>query len=397
MEQKRFFKVWLLVLCAALAVVALGNLLVDPIGAYPKVHLPSFARFRDTMNSRLARAELARRGSWDMIVLGSSRPKIGLPSDHPVFSTNRACNLSIDGARMSELAAIFDYTLERNPVRRVLFCVDLFVFREGPKYRFDFPDSRFNPEFPRFEYHCKNIVGAAMTEHSWEFLLDAMRGKQPPAAERNGFAVRTIRPGASQRRLFERSLRALAYGYSVQRTDPAQMAEFRRVLRVCRDRGIELTVAMNPVHALDLELLRGGGNFERMEQWKRDFVQLIAEESMADRVPVWDFMDYAGPPAEEVPPLADETTRMTYYVENSHYTPALGALLLDRMFAGAPGEFGERITTANIETHLARIREHYTVYARTHAADIAWVHGISAKVLASRGHRQADPEGAGEL
>jgi hypothetical protein len=106
---------------------------------------------------------------------------------------------------------------------------------------------------------------------------------------------------------------------------------------------IQLTLAINPVHALDLELLRTAGGWERLEDWKRQVVKLIAEESLEDRVAFWDFTDYSQPTTEEVPLSGDTTTRMKLYFENSHYTPAMGALMLDRMFRGATNDFGVRI------------------------------------------------------
>ncbi len=381
-----------LIACTALSGVAVFNLLVDPFGVYPGVHLKGFDRFREGIFNRTARAELTHRGDWDMMIFGTSRPKAGMPAQHPAFATNRVCNLSVDAARMSEAAAMFDYARARNPVRRVLLCLDFALSRYSLIDKSDFAESRFNPKLSLFEYHCKNLLGGNASDRSWEFVLDYVRKQFPPERQRNGFFIHGVKPGAKQRALFEKVLRSLSYGYAVQRTTAEEMEAFRHMLAVCRENKIEITLAINPVHALDLELLRAGDNWQRFEDWKREVVRIVAEESPDGRVVVWDFTGYWPPTTEEVPPATDKQTRMKYYFENSHYTPAMGALMLDRMFGNATNEFGARISTANIEAHLQKIREQRETYLRTHAADVQWVQRVAKQVLAARKRTAATAE-----
>jgi hypothetical protein len=383
-NPKRYCTVIVLALCAALASVAVFNLLVDPFRIYPRAHLKAFDSFRDSIFNRVARAELVRRGDWDMMIFGTSRPKAGMPAAHPAFATNHVCNLSVDAATMSEAAKMFDYARAHNPVRRVVLCLDFALSRPSLVDPSDFSQSRFNPKLSLFEYHCKSLLGGNATDHSWEFVLDSVRKKSPPEKQRDGFFVHGVKPGARQRALFEKVIRSLSYAYAVQRISVEEMASFRRMLAVCRQNKIEITLAINPVHALDLELLRVGGNWERFEEWKRDLVRIVTEESPPDGVALWDFTGYWPPTSEEVPPAGDNRTRMKYYFENSHYTPIMGALMLDRMFGDATNEFGAKISASNVEAHLETIRQHRESYARTHAADLEWAQGVARQVLAAR-------------
>jgi hypothetical protein len=383
-NAKRYCTVTLLIAGVTLAVVAGFNLLVDPFRAYPRVHLNAFEPLRGSIFNRVARAELVRHGDWDMMIFGTSRPKAGMPAQHPSLASNHVCNLSVDAARMSEAAAMFDYARARNPLRRVVLCLDFALSRESLIDPSDFAESRFNPKLSLFDYHCKNLLGGNATDRSFEFLLDYVRQRFPPAGERNGFHVRALKPGASQRALFEKVARSLAYSYAAQRTSTNEMTAFRRMLAACREGNIEVTPAINPVHALDLELLRAGDNWERFEEWKREVVRIVAEEWPAGRVAVWDFTGYWPPTSEEVPPAGDTSTRMKYYFENSHYTPAMGGLMLDRMFGDATNEFGAKISGANIEAHLERIRQQRESYVREHADDVQWVQRIARQVLAAR-------------
>jgi hypothetical protein len=392
MSAKRYCTVIVVALVTALAAVAVFNLLVDPFRIYPRAHLKAFDPFRDSIFNRVARAELVRRGGWDMMIFGTSRPKGGMPAEHPAFATNHVCNLSVDAARMSEVARTFDYARARNPVRRVVLCLDFALSRETLVDPSDFAQSRFNPELSLFEYHCKSLLGGNATDYSWEFLLDLVRKKFPAEKQRDGFFVHGLKPGARQRALFEKVVRTLSYGYAVQRISVEEMASLRRMLGACRENNIEITLAINPVHALDLEVLRVGGNWERFEEWKRELVRIVAVESPRDQVALWDFTGYWPPTSEEVPPAGDNRTRMKYYFENSHYTPIMGALMLDRMFGHATNEFGAKISASNVEAHLEMIRQHRESYARTHAADVKWVQGIARQVLAARKSTTATDE-----
>ncbi len=369
---------------AALLIVAAFNVLIDPYRAYPRLHLPGFDRWRDGLSSRVARAELVRRGDWDTILLGTSRPKVGLPAGHAAFATNRACNLAVDAALMSEAEIIFDYTRARNPLRRVVLGLDFALFRPQKVNETDFAQSRFNDRLSPFDYHTRHLLGAKALDRSFEFLLLRLRGRLPPAAERDGFQIRTLRAGVSQRALFDKQLRLLAYGYVVQGVDRSEMAALRRLVRTAQAQGMELTLAINPVHALDLELLRAAGGWERFEAWRREVVELVATEAPEGRVVVWDFTGYWPATTESVPSSEDRTTRMKYYFENSHFTPALGALMLDRMFTGATHDFGERLTSGNLDAHTEKIRVQRETYARTQAREIEWVGSIARSVRAVR-------------
>src|ERR1041385_1737924 len=102
MEPKRYCRLIFLMSVAPLGLAAVFSLRVDPLGAYRAVSLPIFEPLRGTLFTRTARGELARRGPWDTIVLGPSRPKAGLSAYQRMFASADLCNLAVDAARMSE-------------------------------------------------------------------------------------------------------------------------------------------------------------------------------------------------------------------------------------------------------------------------------------------------------
>ena len=382
---KRFLAWFLLATLVGVTCIAAMNVLVDPAGAYPRFHLKLFDPVRYLDLDRVTKAEMARRGDWQIIILGSSRAESGMPAAHPFLTTNRACNLSFAATRFPELVAAFDFARTHNRLEHVILCLDLYMFSKGPGWIQDFAESRFNPGFNRFQYYCKQLLGRAASDRSWQAIRRLIRHYQPEPQETRGFHKHAIGANTSQHELFNRVLRILGAGYLIQTVDPSQLDLFRRLVRTCREQQIDLQIVIMPVHALDLELLYAGGRWPEFETWKRDLVKVLGEEGVEGKFNLWDFTDYAGPPAEPIPPAGDMQSRMKYYFESSHCTPVLGGLMLDSIygFAGT-NQFGVKLDRANVQRHLADIFKDRAEFARTNAADLQWVQRIDADINPKR-------------
>lgn len=371
---QRFTRLWLLVTLTGLTGVAGFNLLIDPAGAFPGWHLERFEPLRYLGLDRLHKAELARRGGWEVIILGSSRSQAGLPATHPFLAARQTCNLSLNGGKFRELTAAFDCALQRNPLQHVILCLDPFMFASGSLWMEDFLESRFNPDLSLFDYYCKRLLGRGAADEAWTTLRQQREHYQPPPQARLGFYDTHLSPGSSQRELFGRVMRVLAPGHRRQKVDPSNLEFFRHVVRECCDRKIDLQMAIMPVHALQNELLYGTGHWPDFEKWKTDLVNLLAQEGVEGKFNLWDFTGYSGLQAETIPPAEDVTSRMKYYFEGSHCTPVFGGLILDALF-GEPGasQVGAKLDRTNLQPHLAQILADRDDYVRNHAADMEWV------------------------
>ena len=105
--------------------------------------------------------------------------------------------------------------------------------------------------------------------------------------------------------------------------------------------------------------------------------------------PLWDFSGYNAITTETVPREGDLQTRMRWYSDSSHYVPALGRVILDKIFvqpvsasnmvSGIPDDFGVLLTPATLDTQLAAIRRGHDEYRATHPADVAEIAGVAAE------------------
>ncbi len=111
-----------------------------------------------------------------------------------------------------------------------------------------------------------------------------------------------------------------------------------------------------------------------------------AQRAGQSTFPLWDFSGYNSISTEVVPVLGDTTTIMHWYFDSSHYTPAAGDLVFDRIFnykspdRTVPDDFGVLLTNQNIEFHLANIRSDREHYRQSHPDDINEIEAMARKV-----------------
>ena len=268
----------------------------------------------------------------------------------------------------------------------VIFGVDFLLFTSTRAARPDFDNSRFNPHLNVFEYHARNLFDWDATVRSWSLVERLKHHRSPQAAER-GFVPRAIPPRVSQRTVFARRIHDFlinpetygSYHYSAER-----VSELHAMIRRCRASGVDLTIFIPPIHALQLETIRAAGLWQVFEQWKKDAAEAVAEETADHPIPLWDFTGFKDRVAEDVPPAGDKTTRMKWYIDSSHFTPALGVFVLDRMFpsthsGNGADDFGVALVPANVEEHLQKLRADREAYATTHPDEIEWLRQLALR------------------
>ncbi len=78
---------------------------------------------------------------------------------------------------------------------------------------------------------------------------------------------------------------------------------------------------------------------------------------------------------------------MENYADNSHYTPKVGNLILNKLLSykeeEVPEDFGILISQENIESHLAKIRQDREIWANNNPDEVNLVKEIKQKYDAS--------------
>lgn len=343
------------------------NALVDPYGVY-------WGNSR-SVYSRISLAEGLKRQSIDTVIFGTSRAGAFKPGS-PHLGGRTTVNAALGGASLSEIEAVVRFAIENADVKRAIVLIDFFQFNTRSSGPSEIDRSLFNRDLTFVEYHFDKLLGAAATETSTDKLWQSWKDR---GAEKTALPA----PAAMPRSRFEANARhylkspMMFHGF---RYSAVELEKFRETVRFAHSRNVELHIAINPIHVMQLETIRAAGLWETFEGWKRDIAEIVAEENekSGQCSPLWDFTGYASYPAEAMP-AAGCATPGIYYNEGSHFTPALAEIMLARMLGGEPCDetFGVQLHAHNIQNHLARIREDHGRWQDDNTADISWIQAIA--------------------
>ena len=378
---KSYTRILTLSTVAAVSVMIALNWSVDPFGVYGGNNGGSSQDAETLDGSRVAMAERLRQERHSTILLGTSRVACGLDAASVLFAERTVLKVGLAGADFYETFQAFSFAAEQEGVEEVLLCVDFYQFNANARPAFDFEQSRFNPELASIDYHGEKLLSWRATKNSLRALKSLLTEAQPlRGGQGGGIDVPNSRSRgpraafeANARHYLEASSNYGSYRYASERVEL-----FGRLIRIARERGIELHVAILLVHAVQLETIRAAGLWNVFEQWKRDLVRVADLESGTDEIPVWDFTGYGAYTCERIPPEGG-LQRMRYYREASHFTVELGEQVLRRMLSDTNEDvgFGVRLTAKSLGAHLQRTRANRAVWLRENPGETAWVRELA--------------------
>jgi hypothetical protein len=186
----------------------------------------------------------------------------------------------------------------------------------------------------------------------------------------------------------------LAYCFTNTDTGMTMFEPYRFMLRRAYAEGVDLRLFASPLLAVNRTLLEALGMGKRYDFWLKEIVRINEEEAARagkPPLPLWDFSDVNSITREPVPP-ANDPRPMRGFWEHSHYRMSTGNLILDRILGYTdatrrlPADFGVRLTSANIDAHIAHTKEMLHAWG---AANSELVDPIvrGAKTLKSRIHQ----------
>lgn len=407
MENKRFYdylKVLVFGFLTLFFLVVGFNDFMDPFGIFnaPKIeginaNKPASGKSR----ARLAKAHQVRQLKPTTIILGSSRSDVGLDPTHPGWRNEKVYDLSINGSNMYEMVRYFQHAHALKPQKRVLASLDFFQFNIQNKNRPDFEESRLAADFDgvsqslcikdylivstsidTFMAASKTLKGQHLTP---VYLKTGSRNsvhKHQKFWAKYGWDNHRSAFIANERRFFSEFYNDFKFSEPdvLSAFDP-----FRVLLATAHREGVDLRLMISPSHARLYETIQIKGLWKQFEQWKQTLVQMNEEEALKahkNPFPLWDFSGYNSYTTETVPPVTAKGVEMQWYWESSHYKKELGDRVLDRLLEhNEPGrvvaeDFGVKISSLNIEKHLAHIRQDRLQWRQNHQNDVLEIEEI---------------------
>jgi hypothetical protein len=387
----RYFYSLLISLVVSLLLVAGFNRVVNPYGIFTGPEIAALNRDKpETLTrQRMSKAYQVAYRKPEAIILGTSRA-IALNPEHPHWASLRRYNLALTSSSIYEQWRYLQHAQAINPLREVVIGMDYFMFnhRTGKNFREARlavkPDGR--AQWNLAGYEINDLMAGLLSLSAFRSSLATIeqQGKvHDPVEEKR---ERIIAKGGHwglftdmERDLFQTYASASvqrSYGEIGSYDEPGCM---RKIIRLAQQSNIRLTLFISPSHARMWEVWRIVGLSKTLESWKQVLVE--ANEDEAKRAgkapfPLWDFSGYNSVTTERLPTHDEVEQLMFGYWEGSHYSEAVGVMILDRLFdngaAGEklPGDFGVALSSQNIAAHLLQEQQAGERYRHDYAAEI---------------------------
>lgn len=127
------------------------------------------------------------------------------------------------------------------------------------------------------------------------------------------------------------------------------------LLAFARQHDIGIVLTIQPSHVSRLELLDQMGYWADYERWKHALAALAARAGTNQQVTLWDFSGYEEPMREAVP--AKGKGEMQWFWDPVHYNSRLGDRIVARLFGAEQSDrFGILLTPENVDARIARVR-----------------------------------------
>ncbi|HBE21270.1 MAG TPA: hypothetical protein DEG17_05110 [Cyanobacteria bacterium UBA11149] len=360
---------WWLIAAALIPTVGVGlfNIIIDP---YDVFDTPNFLGVNHSKpdkdnTDRLFKALDIIRIKPITIFIGSSRTKQGLDPTHPALASHQpAYNLALNGPNTYEIRRYLEHAIANQPnLKEVIFGVDFFMFNSSLKNQPSFSENRLEKRHLTIE----DVITSTFSWDAYSKSVEAIKAslKEPNKNDdygKNGFMPnRNLENGENEWR-FKSGITLYFSLHSDYQFSNQYLSDFKKIVELCQKHGITLKVFISPSHAIDLEAIRATGRWEVFEQWQREIVKIT---------PVLDFSGYNSITTEPI------SNYMKNYVDNSHYSQAIGNLVLNRILnyqqETVPQDFGIFLTPDNIESHIERLRNDREVWAKNNPNKLKFV------------------------
>lgn len=400
-----------------LACVVGFNAIVDPFAMYRMIEIKGFNSYKPAIVNRvrLLKAYEVRRFQPESIVLGSSRVHLGISPDHSIWSKRyeRRYNLAFDGATTKEMYHYLVHTNADGNLRHVMLGLDSYHLSGAPaSTRPDFDASllrnqRYWFNIPRMILADLRILTSIATLRESLHTLKSQVDSQPDWLVENGQRLGEVffrRPEEQfvscgprcyfdeidkleiryklEWRIPEKPGRTIPLSGPPQKRDPLNSMNYvEKIISYCREHGIKLNIFLTPSHVHQLELDALTDAWWSVENGKRQIVRLLNEDQHRypdqPAIHVYDFNGYS-PITTDSLPDKESLLEMLNYWDSSHFKENIGNLVLNRILAPdddqpppSGNDFGVRLTVANIDVVIERLRLAQVGYRTKHPSEIA--------------------------
>lgn len=372
LAQSRFglkFNVVLLLTLLVTACAVIGfNYWIDPYGIFGQPVITSLNQLKSEKSnrSRLFKAADVVRQKPKTILLGTSTVDFGMDADHPTLSTYApSYNLAMLGANAYEILHYLKHAAYNQPnLKRVIIGLDFVSFQKANVNKIDYDEARLETSHLPFSDFLNSTFSIESLMASLKTIQESQKSTAIPPYSLNG--NRSENWSATQEPQIYIFMRTLAkvLAARIQKQD-TYLQNFREIVEFCRDRNIEIQAFFTPIHATLTEAYYVSDQMRDIMEIQRQLVKIL---------PIWDFAGFNSITTEPIREV------MQNYLDSMHYRKKLGDLMLRKMLApqdkSVPSDFGELLTSSNIEQHLAKLHQDWLKWRKDNPKLVEMVHAL---------------------
>lgn len=291
----------------------------------------------------------------EIIILGNSRPELGLNPASPYFNGKEVYNLAIRGAGVITQAEYLLNLLEQKDSKRVIMSVDFldFIQLAGTVSQWP-PNISRNSNLPLSLVGEKNVhypLNNVKAHMSALFALDSFLASLKTVMYQNNKTNHTRLDGFNQADGFvpivnnegisplfeekEESLNQRLAGRDFVLSDSDGVSvHFNALLLLIRElekKSIKLDLFISPYHQRYLQIVESTGHFGLYLEWKKELVAQLARAGFYQRNRLLDFSGFNRYSSEAIP--TERGVFMEWYWEPSHYRAGLGEVVIEHIMS----------------------------------------------------------------
>ncbi len=363
------------------AIIATGliNLVIDPYGTYRLIDIRGLNHIKPYPDHDIEtiKAIALYHISPDALILGNSRAEVGFDPTHPAWKKagyRSVYNAAIAGTSPGTAWSQLEKVAQQQPPKFILLGIDFFDFpitldkkiSTAPKPS----DNRLNDA--RWALNA-TLTMQAMIDSTATVRRQYQENPQQltmqgfnPLLEYKDIAKMEGYWSLFRQRLEENAknhLRKPANLFLRGTQSSPTFDDIRRIISWSVANNTNLRIVIYPYHAQLLLLIDETGLWPTFEEWKRQILRIISEESLKSQrgnIALIDFSGFSEFSEEAIPSKEDKKTSTKWYWEAGHFKKELGDHILSCCIFKIPDtnvrQFGVTLNADNIENEIQRIR-----------------------------------------
>jgi hypothetical protein len=374
-SMNTYLKQFSTVTALLLIVVASLNWATDPFAVWHNRCIEGLNCHKTEAGDKiyLTKAYQWRHVNPDIVILGNSRPELGLNPSSALFKEKTVYNLGIRGAGVGTQTKHLLNLLETSTPERVILSIDFLDFLQRSTSTVNWPPKPYPSsnmpltllQQPNPYYFNNNIKARLATLYSLDTTLASIKTLARQHQQTNyttldgfnqaqGFIPIVNNEGTQalfdqKRQELLKRLNGKSYSLADKQGQSSSFNSLKILVDALKSKGIKLDIFISPYHHRYLEIVNQTGHFELYLAWKR---KLVNQLSILDFFPHGTLLDFSGFNRYTLEPVPQGRGKfMKWYWEPSHYREELGEVIIEHILSSNT-EF--KLTKENIEPRLAK-------------------------------------------